>query len=77
MESLSTSLISNDYIVIDILAQIEALNVVILRHKSNSETSGLATQYEYLREQFYEKLKIALAENFEIAAEVHHLEKAA
>lgn len=68
---------ANDYIIIDILGQIEALNAIILRHKNNPDTCGLAAQYEHLREQFYQKLKTALAENFEIIADVQHLEKAA
>ena len=76
MESLNNNIPSNNYIIADISAQIEALNVVILRHKNNPNTAGLAAQYEHLRAQFYEKLKIALAD-IEIAAELQHLEKAA
>ncbi|MEY4926850.1 MAG: hypothetical protein RI894_1286 [Bacteroidota bacterium] len=62
--------------VLDLLEQIHKLNERIAV-KRQSEEFSMATQYEYIREQFYEKLKIALAKNFEIAAEVQHLEKVA
>ena len=65
------TIITINYQVIDCLDQISKLNEIINRHLTDPHTSGLATQYEYLREQFYQKLKTALAEDFCIEAELH------
>ena len=64
-----------NYQVIDCLDQISKLNEIINRHLADPHTAGLARQYEHLREQFYEKLKTALAENFDIAADLQHQNK--
>ena len=61
--------------IIDSLDQISKLNEIINRHLADPHTAGLARQYEHLREQFYEKLKTALAENFDIAADLQHQNK--
>ena len=61
--------------IIDSLDQISKLNEIINRHLADPHTAGLARQYEHLREQFYEKLKTAFAENFGITADLHHQKK--
>ena len=60
--------------VVDCLEQIYLLNELIAVKKQSDEPA-MARQYEHLREQFYEKLKTALAENFDIAADLHHQNK--
>jgi hypothetical protein len=58
----------------DLLEQIYKLNVLIAIKRESDEPS-MAAQYEHLREQFYEKLKIALAESLDIDAEFHYRRK--
>ena len=60
--------------VVDCLEQIYLLNELIAVKKQSDE-SAMARQYEHLREQFYEKLKTAFAENFGITADLHHQKK--